>query len=200
MTPVKSLPPLLITCTSTACLMGQHYYGPKRRQRSPYAPGICRSCGADLVDWRRVHEHQVADSAYVFGMLKTECWRHHWWHCEFDSHAMAHASRKGKAQLALDIERRLRTKAFSSRTGWDGRQTPKTKNVLFYGQHATGTCCRDCIQYWHGIPTDRPFSPAETAYLASLVMRYLDERLPELPEEGSRRQPVNAAPMETVSA
>jgi hypothetical protein len=140
------------------------------------------------VDWRRVYERQVDDSAYVFGMLKTECWRHHWWHCDFDAQALAHAQKKGKAQLAIDIERRLRTKAFVTKGAWDGRQTRKTGNVLFYGQHATGTCCRDCMQYWHGIPNDRPLTAGETVYLASLVMRYIDERLPDLPEEGHGRR------------
>jgi hypothetical protein len=187
MKPVKALAPLNLTCTTTACLLGQHYYGPKRRKYSPYEPGSCRTCGVELVDWQRVYEHQVADSAYVFGMLQTECWRHHWWHCDFDPRALAHASKKGKAALAEDIVRRLQTKGFRTKTAWDGRQTPKTGNVLFYAQHATGTCCRDCIQYWHGVPNDRPLNVDESNYLGSLVMQYIDGRLPDLAEDGVRR-------------
>ncbi len=34
----------------------------------------------------------------------------------------------------------------------DGRQTPREGNTIFYAQHATASCCRTCIEYWHGIP------------------------------------------------
>jgi hypothetical protein len=182
---VKTLAPLKLTCTSTACLLGEHYYGPKKRKRSVYPVGACRTCGVDLVDWPRVHGNANADVEYTFSMLKTECWRHHWWHCTFDEKAMRHARKKGKAALALDIDRRLKTKAFRSKGIFDGQQTPKIGNVLFYAQHATATCCRDCIQYWHGISPERSFSEEERAYLSSLVLRFVDTRLPDLPEEGS---------------
>ncbi|MFB0524312.1 MAG: DUF4186 domain-containing protein [Phycisphaerae bacterium] len=34
----------------------------------------------------------------------------------------------------------------------DGRQTPMKNQPAFIAQHATGTCCRKCLEKWHGIP------------------------------------------------
>ena len=33
----------------------------------------------------------------------------------------------------------------------DGKQTPMRGHPVFLAQHATATCCRGCIQKWHGI-------------------------------------------------
>jgi len=37
----------------------------------------------------------------------------------------------------------------------DGKQTPMRGHPVFIAQHATATCCRGCIQKWHGIETGR---------------------------------------------
>ena len=37
----------------------------------------------------------------------------------------------------------------------DGKQTPIRGHPVFIAQHATATCCRKCIQKWHGIEKDR---------------------------------------------
>ena len=37
----------------------------------------------------------------------------------------------------------------------DGRQTPYRGHPVFVAQHATATCCRSCLQRWHGIPKGR---------------------------------------------
>ena len=59
-------------------------------------------------------------------------------------------------------------------------------NSLYDAQHATASCCRTCMGYWHGIPKDRDLTDAEIDYLGALVTRYLDERLPELEDEPVR--------------
>ncbi len=37
----------------------------------------------------------------------------------------------------------------------DGKQTPMKGHPVFIAQHATATCCRNCIQKWHGIEKGR---------------------------------------------
>ena len=32
----------------------------------------------------------------------------------------------------------------------DGKQTPMGNHPVFVAQHATGTCCRGCLEKWHG--------------------------------------------------
>ena len=37
----------------------------------------------------------------------------------------------------------------------DGRQTPMQGHPVFVAQHATATCCRDCLAKWHKIERGR---------------------------------------------
>ena len=62
----------------------------------------------------------------------------------------------------------------------DGMQTPRNGNAIFYAQHATATCCRKCIEAWHGIDRERPLTDAEIGYMTGLAMHYIGERLPGL--------------------
>ena len=55
-------------------------------------------------------------------------------------------------------------------------------NVIFYAQHATATCCRKCMGYWHGIDPGVPLDDDQLAYCCELVRLYLDARLPDLPD------------------
>jgi hypothetical protein len=64
----------------------------------------------------------------------------------------------------------------------DGRQTPRNGNSIFYAQHATATCCRTCLDYWHAIPKGRELTGQEFEYCAQLVEMFLDEKLPNLAE------------------
>ena len=65
----------------------------------------------------------------------------------------------------------------------DGRQTTDKvgkMNIIHYGQHATATCCRKCIEVWHGITRGRELTEKETDYLAKLLLAYISFKLPEL--------------------
>jgi hypothetical protein len=42
------------------------------------------------------------------------------------------------------------------------------------------------MEYWHGIPTGVPLSDEQIEYLSKLALLFIDERLPNLPEEGQR--------------
>jgi hypothetical protein len=46
----------------------------------------------------------------------------------------------------------------------DGKQTPYRGHPVFVAQHATATCCRTCLQRWHGIPKGRGLTADEQAY------------------------------------
>lgn len=39
----------------------------------------------------------------------------------------------------------------------DGRQTPMKGHPVFIAQHATATCCRGCLEKWHGTPVASTF-------------------------------------------
>jgi len=58
----------------------------------------------------------------------------------------------------------------------DGKQTPMRGHPVFIAQHATATCCRGCIAKWHHIPTARPLTDQEQAYLVDVIRRWIEEQ------------------------
>ena len=180
------LKPLKISCTSSDCENELHCFLQTRNMLAASQGGRCRSCGADLVDWRRVHKRDPADAAYTFAALKYELIRHHYWHAEIDQRAMNHARRKGKIGMQAAAESRIQKYVGPAQPPFDGRQTPKSGNALFYAQHATASCCRKCIEDWHGIPQGRELTGDEVMYLTTLLMLYVNERLPFLTKDGER--------------
>ena len=56
----------------------------------------------------------------------------------------------------------------------DGKQTPMKGHPVFVAQHATATCCRGCIQKWHGIEKGRALSDQEIQFLVELIMGWIE--------------------------
>ena len=59
----------------------------------------------------------------------------------------------------------------------DQRQTPFGKHPVFTAQHATGTCCRECLEKWHGIRKDKDLNDEEKKYILSVIKKWLDNQL-----------------------
>lgn len=59
----------------------------------------------------------------------------------------------------------------------DGRQTPMRGHPVFVAQHATATCCRGCLEKWHGIPRGRALRPGEQAWIADLLMLWIARQM-----------------------
>ena len=56
----------------------------------------------------------------------------------------------------------------------DGRQTPYRGHAVFVAQHATATCCRTCLEKWHGIAKGRELTEDELAYAVEVVSRWIE--------------------------
>lgn len=212
----EELEPFQITCTSTDCENGLHCFKQKQRrrkvelslvgdwmaeggdgegERGALLSGRCRACGADLIDWSRVHQRDLGDVAYTFEALKKELVRHYYWHVVIDQQAQNHALRKGSLALPAYVEKRLRTSVGPAQPYRDGMQTPKSGNIVYYAQHATASCCRACLEEWHKIPRGRALTEEEIGYLSALVLLYIHERLPELQPEGQKIAPLRRRSM-----
>lgn len=178
----RTLEPLKITCTSSDCENGLHCFRMTRKMKTAGLEGRCRSCGAQLIDWTRLYRCVVADAQHTFAALKVEMFRHHFWHVEIDQRAVNHARRKGTVAMRVAAEKRIRRSVGPAEPRFDGRQTPRegSGNVLYYAQHATASCCRKCIEVWHGIPGGRELTHEEILYLTELAVLYVRERLPLL--------------------
>ena len=59
----------------------------------------------------------------------------------------------------------------------DGKQTPYRGHPVFVAQHATATCCRTCLQRWHGIPKGRELTADEQAYAVDVICRWIESNL-----------------------
>ena len=57
----------------------------------------------------------------------------------------------------------------------DGKQTPMRGHPVFIAQHATATCCRSCIQKWHGINKGKELSDPEIQFLVELIIGWINE-------------------------
>ena len=84
---------------------------------------------------------------------------------------------RGRAEIAQHALELIRARVGAAEPLHDGKQTPFRGHPVFTAQHATATCCRGCIQRWHGIPMGRALDEADLERLAALVMAWLDQRL-----------------------
>ncbi len=176
---VNTLTVLEVTCGTTKCDDGYHCYSQKKTSLKK-----CKECGIDLIDWERIHKNDLKDSDFVFDQLKTEIIRHVFWHTPIEDEAIKKALVHGKNKTKERVRKFVKSRIYKH-TPWDGRQTPMGKDELInYAQHATATCCRKCLEAWHNINMNKQLNDAEVDYCASLIMKYVEQRLPELNDEG----------------
>lgn len=62
----------------------------------------------------------------------------------------------------------------------DGAQTPMKNHPVFIAQHATGTCCRGCLEKWHKIPKGVELTDNQVNYVVSLIMEWIKRNYREL--------------------
>ncbi|WP_066531571.1 DUF4186 domain-containing protein [Sphingobium sp. EP60837] len=55
----------------------------------------------------------------------------------------------------------------------DGKQTPMRGHPVFIAQHATATCCRDCLSKWHAIPPGQELSAQQQTYVVGVIEHWL---------------------------
>lgn len=59
----------------------------------------------------------------------------------------------------------------------DGKQTPMRGHPVFVAQHATATCCRECIRKWHKIQLGKELSQVQKEYLVDVIMTWIEKEL-----------------------
>ena len=65
----------------------------------------------------------------------------------------------------------------------DGKQTPYRGHPVFVAQHATATCCRNCLARSHDIATVRELTAEEQAYVVAVICRWTERELAAAPHE-----------------
>ncbi len=61
----------------------------------------------------------------------------------------------------------------------DGHQTPMKGHPVFIAQHATGACCRKCLNKWYNIPVERNLTDEEVNDIVSIIMKWINKELNE---------------------
>jgi len=72
---------------------------------------------------------------------------------------------------AIDfIEKRLAPAIIEN----DGKQTPMRGHPVFIAQHATATCCRECLYKWHKVPKGNELTKNEVTYIVEIIMTWIE--------------------------
>lgn len=59
----------------------------------------------------------------------------------------------------------------------DGKQTPMRGHPVFVAEHATATCCRNCLFKWYRIPKGRDLTKEELDYIVRIIMAWIKKEL-----------------------
>jgi len=59
----------------------------------------------------------------------------------------------------------------------DGKQTPMRGHPVFVAEHATATCCRNCLFKWYHIPKGRDLTKEELDYIVRIIMAWIKKEL-----------------------
>ena len=57
----------------------------------------------------------------------------------------------------------------------DGKQTPMKGHPVFIAQHATGTCCRRCLEKWHYISKNKNMTDDDIKYVVDIIMSWIEK-------------------------
>ena len=59
----------------------------------------------------------------------------------------------------------------------DGKQTPFKGHPVFIAQHATATCCRECLYKWHQINPNIELDNNLIIYVVNVIMIFIKKEL-----------------------
>ena len=85
----------------------------------------------------------------------------------------------------------------------DGKQTPMKGHPVFIAQHATATCCRECIRKWHKMQPGEEFlwlTQAKMAELFEVQKAAISKHLKNIFTSGELQEEAVVSKMETTAA
>jgi hypothetical protein len=170
-----------MVCRRSDCKRDLHCFD-SSASKLEFAAGHCQSCGVDLIDWKCVHGADLQNVAEKFEYLKKEWIRHFFFHVPITVRIESYARRQGARGLAEVLDHHFRRgKMLRFNSDFDWQQTQMLRGtIVHWARHATASCCRACMKYWHNIPLDHELTHANIEYFKELAMRYINLRIPAL--------------------
>ena len=59
----------------------------------------------------------------------------------------------------------------------DGKQTPMRGHPVFKAMHATGCCCRGCLNKWYQVPMHREVNEIQQEKIVHLLMAWIRKEM-----------------------
>ncbi|EEO28576.2 hypothetical protein OFAG_01729 [Oxalobacter formigenes HOxBLS] len=84
---------------------------------------------------------------------------------------------KGMETITQHARDFIRTRLSAAFIPNDGKQTPMRGHPVFLAQHATGTCCRNCLRKWHHIESGAALTQQQQEYVVAVVMTWIQKQL-----------------------
>ncbi len=81
--------------------------------------------------------------------------------------------------IILEGNRFIRERLAPFKPKNDGAQTPMKGHPVFIAQHATGTCCRQCLLKWHNITDQRALVEDEIDYILAVIEAWIRQKMLE---------------------
>ena len=184
-TPIANLKDLEIKCKSTKCDSDLHCFNMSKKAIKKFGKeGVCRDCGENDIDWNRMHRNDIKDIDYIVQSLEKELIRYAYWNSQIDQDAIESAKSRGYGILKKKTRDIIAKKMGHPKDPYDWRQTPYSgKEIINYARHATGTCCRTCLAYWHNIKETETLNDNQIDFCTDLVMHYVEVRIPNVIEQ-----------------
>ena len=89
----------------------------------------------------------------------------------------AFISEKGMDVIQTHAEDFVRLRLAPSDIPNDGKQTPMRGHPVFVAQHGTATCCRGCLEKWHGIPKGAELTEEQQKYIVDIIMKWIARKV-----------------------
>ncbi len=87
---------------------------------------------------------------------------------------------KGWDKIRSDARDLITKRIASKNLNNDGKQTPMRQvHPVFIAQHATGCCCRGCLEKIHGIKKGHELSNEEIDYVVNVIMMWIQREMPK---------------------
>lgn len=95
-----------------------------------------------------------------------------------------HLSEKDKQYVTdkgIDVIRKhaedFVTKKLKVKIEKDGKQTPFKGHPVFIAQHATATCCRECLSKWHQIQSNVELDNNLIIYVVNVIITFIEKEM-----------------------
>jgi hypothetical protein len=151
----------------------------KALQKKGVEKGCCKECRSSFIDWDRIYKKDITDFIYLRDAFKLEMIRNIFWTIKQPDEKMKKSILdKSTDEINELVIKRLKSTLSKPKkeNDWDGRQTPFDGNLLYWAQHATGTCCRQCLEEWYGIDANSEISDSDYSFLQQVVLKYIFEK------------------------